>query len=83
MCVPHRRYNAEEKALILETAQQAQERTGQPVEEIPAQWAFPAATYYRWKNPRERGDWLTGRLCSVARLSSHPRRGGGEVTSGT
>jgi len=47
--VPHRRYRAEEKALILETVRQAQERTGQPVGEILAQLGVPLATYYRWQ----------------------------------
>ncbi len=52
---PHRRYSAEEKALILETVQRAQERTGQPVGEILTQLEFPAATYYRWKTRAREG----------------------------
>jgi len=52
---PHRRYSAAEKALILETVQQAQARTGQPVEEILAQLELPVATYYRWKHRAREG----------------------------
>lgn len=46
---PHRRYRAEEKALILETVCQAQARTGEPIETILTQLGFPSATYYRWQ----------------------------------
>jgi hypothetical protein len=44
---PSRRYSATEKALILETVQRAQERTGESVAEILAQLGLPEATYYR------------------------------------
>jgi transposase InsO family protein len=53
--VPHRRYSAQEKALILESVQQARERSGRPVEEILAQLGLPAATYYRWKSRAQEG----------------------------
>ena len=62
----HRRYSAEEKALILDTVRQAQTGTGEPVEMILAQLGLPPATYYRWQ-ARERD----GRLADAVVV---PRR---------
>jgi transposase InsO family protein len=54
--VPHRHYSAEEKTLILETVQRAQERIGQSVGEILRQLTLPSATYYRWKDRQQEGN---------------------------
>ena len=53
--MPHHRYSAQQKALILETARQAQERTGWPVEDILARLGLPSATYYRWHTRAREG----------------------------
>lgn len=39
----------------METVQQAQERTGQSVDQVLAQLGFPPATYYRWKVRQQEG----------------------------
>lgn len=68
---PHRRYSAEEKAQLLEIVQQAQERTGQPVEEILTQLDLPSATYYRWKS-RAREGCLADRVVVPRRRAPLP-----------
>lgn len=68
---PSRRYSATEKALILETVQRAQERTGESVAEILAQLGLPEATYYRWQ-AREQAGCLTDQVVVPGRRVVSP-----------
>lgn len=57
--------------MILETVQQAQERTLQPTEKILTQLGLPKATYHRWK-VREREDRLEDRIVVPHRPACTP-----------
>lgn len=57
--------------MILETVRQAQVRTGESIETILAQLAFPSATYYRWQ-VREQDDRLADAVVVPRRRAPLP-----------
>jgi putative transposase len=57
--------------LLLETVQQAQEQTGQPIDQILAHLGLPSATYYRWQVRRQE-DCLADRVVVPHRQALPP-----------
>jgi putative transposase len=45
---PQRRYQPEEKAMVLQTVEEAHRLTGRPIRQILADLELASATYYRW-----------------------------------
>lgn len=56
----HRRYAAEQKALLLETVRRDQLHSDEPLQDVLSQLGLPWATYHRWQSRAEE-DRLTDR----------------------